>query len=162
MWRQFSASGLCQDPKKIRDPGSKIWDLDGSWIKQFRFCCGILGILDPTCSFCREILMDPGSCFFTLPRDPGDLGSCIFTFSGDPGDLGSWWFVLAWDPGDLGSRIFDAAWSLGSQLLADAQVYLQMHKSVLCAIFVHYLVFIEHVFYHFVQCLLQHTTRANK
>ena len=35
---------------------------------------------------------------------------------------------------------------LGPQLLVDAKVHLQMHKSVLCAIFVHYLVFIEHVF----------------
>ena len=77
-WRQLILSyiqpGLCQDPKKIRDPGSagsKIWDLDGSWIQHFRVCRGILGILDPTCSFCREILMDPGS-WFSLHR--GILG----------------------------------------------------------------------------------------
>ena len=43
----------------------------GSWIQHFRFCRGILGILDPTCSFCREILMDPGS-WFSLHR--GILG----------------------------------------------------------------------------------------
>ena len=32
---------LCQDPKKIEDPGSagsKIWDPGGSWIQHFRFC----------------------------------------------------------------------------------------------------------------------------
>ena len=43
---------------------------------------------------------------------------------------------------------FYTAWDLGSQLLADALVHVQMHKSVFCAIFVHYLVFIELVFYH--------------
>ena len=32
--------------------------------------------------------MAPGSCFFTLPRDPEDLGSYIFTFQGILGILG--------------------------------------------------------------------------
>ena len=66
---------LCQDPKKIRDPGSagsKIWDLGGSWIQNFRFCWGILGILDPA--------------FQILLRDPGDLGSSTSDLSRDPGD----------------------------------------------------------------------------
>ena len=55
---------LCQDPKKIQDPGSagsKIWDPGGSWIQQLRFCRGIQGILDPALQILREILwiLDP-------------------------------------------------------------------------------------------------------
>ena len=130
---------LIQDPQ---DPRSGILMDLGSIISGF--VVGSWGCWIPHAHFVERSwwILDPA---FYFAEGSWDLGSCIFTFSGDPGYLGSWCFVLAWDPGELESRIFDTAWDLGSQLLADPLVLLQMHKSVLCAIFVHYLVFIEHV-----------------
>ena len=62
--KRHSKADLCQDPKKIQEPGSagsKIWDPGGSWIQQLRFCRGIQGILDPALQILQEILwiLDP-------------------------------------------------------------------------------------------------------
>ena len=82
---------MCQDPKKIRDPGSpgsRIPDLAGSWIL-FSFSHGILEILDPFTA--------------TFPWDPRDLGSQLTDkILPDPGDPGSSLSKL-WDLADLGS-----------------------------------------------------------
>ena len=114
------APGLCQDPKKIQGPGSvgsKIWDLDGSWIQHLRFCRGILGILDPAF---QVLSWDPGvldPAFQVLSWDPGDLGSCMLILSRDPD--GSWILLFHFAEGSWGSWIlnfyfFRGSWDLGS------------------------------------------------
>ena len=78
---------MCQDLKKIWDPGSpgsRIRDL-GS----FSFSLGILEIFDPVTT--------------TLWWDPGDLGSRIEKILLDPGDPGSSLGKLSWDLADLRS-----------------------------------------------------------
>ena len=95
------AADMCQDPKKIRDPGSagsKIWDLEGSWILYFHFSRGILEILDP---------VEP-----ILSRDPRDLGSWT-----DKNAAGSWrsWILLQQPvTGSCGSWIFHSNYAPAS------------------------------------------------
>ena len=56
---------MCQDPRKIRDPGStgsRIRDLDGSWIMGWHFVEGS----SETWILSTQFLWDPvelGSCF---------------------------------------------------------------------------------------------------
>ena len=109
---------MCQDPKKIRDPGSaesKIHGLCGSWILSCSFCrrilgiqdlnifiyCGILKILDLNILICREILKilylntvifvgSWRSCISTLPLVVGSWRSRISTFWIVFGSYRSW------------------------------------------------------------------------
>ena len=60
---------MCQDPIKIRDPGSGILTDSGSWV----------GILS-------KDSVDPGSCSHIF-RDPVALGSCLEKILLDPGIL---------------------------------------------------------------------------
>eukprot|EP00915_Cephaloidophora_sp_WS-2016_P005949 GHVH01007837.1.p1 GENE.GHVH01007837.1~~GHVH01007837.1.p1 ORF type:complete len:102 (-),score=13.45 GHVH01007837.1:187-492(-) len=90
---------MCQDPKKIRDPGStgsKISDLDGSWILCFQFCREILWILDPAQDSLSLDPVDLGSCAEKLSLDPVDLGSCADKLSLDPVDPGSFHEFYQW------------------------------------------------------------------
>ena len=82
---------MCQDPKKIRDPGSagsKIWDLEGSWILHFHFCREILQILDLVVPILPQDPRDLGSQTEKNARDPEDPGSCLSNVARDPVDLG--------------------------------------------------------------------------
>ena len=97
-----------QDPRSgiLMDLGSSIsgfvvgsW---GSWIQHFRFCCGILGIVDLTCPFCREILMNPGSCFSLCRGILGILDPHLYSFGGS---WGSWILMLCLSVGSRGSWI---------------------------------------------------------
>ena len=94
-----------KDPRS-RIRWSKILDLDGSWIQNFRVCRGILGILDPAFQVLLWDLEDLGSSISGFVV--GSWGSWIlkFCFVWDPGDFRSWTFDAAWDPGDLGSQTF--------------------------------------------------------
>ena len=84
---------MCQDPKKIRDPGSpgsRIQDLGvGILDLAFSFSLGILQILNPVKA--------------TLPWDPRDLRSWTEKILLDPEDPGSNMCELSWDLADLGS-----------------------------------------------------------
>ena len=67
---------LCQDPKKIQDPGSagsKIWDPGESWIQQLMFCRGIQGILDSALQILRKILWILDPAFLIFSRDLVDF-----------------------------------------------------------------------------------------
>ena len=63
LWGVFRPD-MCQDPKKIQDPGSAesmIWNIEGSWILYFYFTIGILGILNPDEPILSQDPRDPGS-----------------------------------------------------------------------------------------------------
>ena len=83
---------MCQDLKKIRDPGSpgsRIRDIAGSWILYFDFFHGILEILDPVTTFPWD-LRDLGSQTEKILLDPGDPGSSLSDLSWVLADLGSY------------------------------------------------------------------------
>ena len=79
---------MCQDPRKIQDPGStrsKIRDLDGSWILQLNFAVDLAYL---------------GSCQRSWPLDPMDPGSSTDNLRLDPMAPGSSTDNLMLDPMD--------------------------------------------------------------
>ena len=73
---------MCQDPKKIRDPGSRgsrIRDLARSWNLHFHFLMG----------FCRSWILMVFNIEILGILDPADLGSYIAILTFFPGDPGS-------------------------------------------------------------------------
>ena len=88
---------MCHDPKKILDPGSpgsRIRDLGGSWILNFHFSRGILGILDLVAAPLSWDPRDPESQVEEMSLDPGDPRSCLGRLLWDLADLESCTIIM--------------------------------------------------------------------